>query len=313
MGYKKIVVAGGGVLGSQIAYQAAYCGFETTLWLRSESSIGRTKPKLDGLYNTYKNALELMNSPEGKQKGNWCNGLASVDNFDYDKCIKANEAVLKNIKIELDLEKAVADADLVIETIVEEPGQKIEFYKNVAKFMPEKTVLVTNSSTMLPSTFAEYTGRPEKYLTLHFCTGIWAANVAEVMSHSGTDKKYHLEAEAFAREINMIPIPVNKEQPGYVMNSMLVPFLISAMHLWATEVSDIDSIDLTWSVCFGGGYGPFQILDMIGLMTPYNLISMYPDSEDPTTANGKTRIKLKEMIDANKLGVQTGEGFYKYS
>ncbi|MFV0518717.1 MAG: 3-hydroxyacyl-CoA dehydrogenase [Lachnospirales bacterium] len=312
MNFKNIVICGGGVLGSQIAYQCAYSGFDVTIWLRSEGSIERAKPKVNGLYDTYKNALNLMNTPEGKQRGNWSNGISTLDNFNYEECVKANEEALGRIKYELNMEKALSDADLVVETVAEEPSQKIDFYKTAAKYMPEKTVLVTNSSTMLPSQFAEYTGRPEKYLTLHFCTSVWIANVAEVMSHSGTDKKYHEAVEQFARDIKMIPIPVLKEQPGYVMNSMLVPFLVSAMQLWATGVSDVKSIDLTWSVCFGGGYGPFQILDSVGLMTPLAIVSSLPGADDPTTANGMIVVKLKEMIDANKLGIQSGEGFYSY-
>ena len=70
MEFKKVVVAGGGVLGSQIAYQAAYCGKEVTIWLRSEGSIGRTQPKLDQLEKDYKAAIELMNTPEGKSPAN---------------------------------------------------------------------------------------------------------------------------------------------------------------------------------------------------------------------------------------------------
>ncbi len=312
MEFKKIVIAGGGVLGSQIAYQAAYCGFEVVMWLRSEGSIGRTKPKVDALHKTYIDALNLMNSPEGKLKGNWSSGLSSFEDFDYDKCIKANDQALSKITYELDMNKAFADADLIIESVVEETQQKIEFYKQAAKHIPEKTVLVTNSSTLLPSTFAEYTGRPEKYLAFHFCTGIWMANVAEVMAHDATDMKYYDSMVEFAKAINMIPIYVRKEQPGYVMNSLLVPFLVSGMQLWATGVSDVESIDNTWKVCFGG-YGPFQILDMVGLMTPLAIVSSLPDANDPSTANGQIIIKLKEMIAANKLGLQTGEGFYKYN
>ena len=82
MNYKKVVVAGGGVLGSQIAFQAAYCGFDVTIWLRSEGSKGRTQPKLDALKKSYEDALKLMNSEEGKLANNWCRGLSDVEDFE---------------------------------------------------------------------------------------------------------------------------------------------------------------------------------------------------------------------------------------
>lgn len=73
-------------------------------------------------------------------------------------------------------------------------------------------------------------------------------------------------------------------------------------------MSKVKSIALTWFVCFYGGYRPFQILDMIGLMTLYHLVLSFPDSQEPNSANSKVIIKLKEMIDENKLAVQSGEG-----
>ncbi len=312
MGFKKIVVAGGGVLGSQIAYQSAYCGFDVVILLRSEGSIGRSKPKVEGLHKTYEKVINFMNTPEGKINNNWCNGISSVEDFDVDKCIKENKSALGRISFELDPKKALIDADLVVESIAEIEQDKIDFYTMIKDLMEEKTILVTNTSTMLPSTFEKYTGRSEKYFAFHFATEIWKANVVEIMKHSGTDDKYVKEVTEFAKQIKMIPIPVNGEQPGYVMNSIMVPCLLSAMQLWATEVADYELIDLTWSTVSGFGYGPFKILDGIGLMTPYHLVSSFPGADDPSTPNGKVIVKLKEMIDANKLGVQTKQGFYTY-
>ena len=169
---KKIVVAGGGVLGSQIAYQAAYCGFDVTIWLRSEGSITRTQPKLDHLKDVYFETIEKMATPEGQTPANWARGLADFDTFDKDECLKKAENAYNGLKLELDMAKAVADADLVIESMAENLDDKIEFYRKLAPLLPEKTVLVTNSSTLLPSKMAKYTGRPEKFLSLHFANSI---------------------------------------------------------------------------------------------------------------------------------------------
>ena len=189
MSYKKIVVAGGGVLGSQIAYQAAYCGFDVTIWLRSESSIGRCQPKLDNLHKVYEETINKMATPEGQTPSTWARGIADYDSFDKNKCLEKSEKAYKSIKLELNLAEAVKDADLIIESMAENPEEKITFYKNLANLLPEKTVIVTNSSTLLPSKFAKYTGRPNKYLSLHFANSIWKNNTAEIMAQPKTDRR----------------------------------------------------------------------------------------------------------------------------
>ena len=188
---RKVVVAGGGVLGSQIAFQSAYCGFDVTIWLRSESSIGRTQPKLDHLHQVYIDTINLMATPDGQTPANWANGIADFDGFDPKKCLEKVEAAYKNTHLELDMAKAVADADLVIESMAENVEDKISFYQKLAPLMPAKTVLVTNSSTLLPSKFAKYTGRPDEYLSLHFANSIWKNNIAEIMAQSKTEGFRH--------------------------------------------------------------------------------------------------------------------------
>ena len=88
---KKIMVAGGGVLGSQIAFQAAYCGFDVTIWLRSEGSIGRTQPKLAHLKDVYTQTITRMDTPEGKAPQVWANGIADYANFDMSACLAQTE------------------------------------------------------------------------------------------------------------------------------------------------------------------------------------------------------------------------------
>lgn len=314
MSYKKIVVAGGGVLGSQIAYQAAYCGFDVTIWLRSESSIGRCQPKLDNLHKVYEETINKMATPEGQTPSTWARGIADYDSFDKNKCLEKSEKAYKSIKLELNLAEAVKDADLIIESMAENPEEKITFYKNLANLLPEKTVIVTNSSTLLPSKFAKYTGRPNKYLSLHFANSIWKNNTAEIMAQPKTDMKYFDEIMKFAEEIRMIPLPVKKEKSGYLLNSMLVPLLFSGMDLYVNGISDPESIDKAWTLGTGAPKGPFQILDTVGLKTAYNIVLMYvkiPSFLAPYNFKGMEKM-LKSYIDAGKLGMSSGEGFYKY-
>ncbi len=321
MNIKKVVVAGGGVLGSQIAFQAAYWGFDVTIWLRSEGSIKRTQPKIDHLKETYLADIEKMKTAV-KDSADWCRGFAEGDAFDADKAVERTLAAYNNLKLELDMKKAVEDADLVIESMAEDADAKISFYKALAPLLPEKTILVTNSSTLLPSQFAKYTGRPSKYLSLHFANTIWKNNTAEVMVQGQTDRKYFDEVTEFANAIHMIALPVLKEKSGYLLNSMLVPFLLSGLDLYANGVSDPQSIDLAWTKGTGAPKGPFQIFDTVGLNTAYNIVMQYqkvPGLFTPLLRkmmmpyNFKAMAKiLKEYIDAGKLGMSAGEGFYKY-
>lgn len=314
MKIKKVVVIGGGVLGSQIAFQSAYCGFDVTIWLRSEGSIGRCQPKLDTLKKTYIDTINLMATPEGQTHENWALGIADHKTFDKKACLEKVETAYKSIKLELDLAKAVADADLVIESMAENVEQKTEFYKMVAPLLPEKTVVVTNSSTLLPSKFAKFTGRPDKFLSFHFANSIWKNNMTEVMVQSKTNMEYFDLICDFAKKIRMIPLPVKKEKSGYLLNSMLVPFLFAGMDLYVNGVSDPESIDKAWVLGTGSPKGPFQILDTVGLTTAYNIVQMYvkiPSFLAPYNFKGMAKM-LKEYIDAGKLGKSSGEGFYKY-
>jgi 3-hydroxybutyryl-CoA dehydrogenase len=311
MAYKNITVAGSGVLGSQIAYQTAFKGFNVTIWLRSEGSIERAKPKLERLKNIYLETLEAMKTnPEA-----YCRGFSDkkdLSNEEIDQLKENAISAYENLTLTTSYEEAVKDADLIIEAIAEDPKQKIDLYQNFAKYVPDKTVIVTNSSTLLPSQFADYTGRPEKYLALHFANEIWKNNTAEVMAQPKTEQKYFDEVVDFAKEIGMVPLKVLKEQPGYILNSLLVPFLSAAEALWAKGVSDPETIDLTWKLATGAPSGPFQILDVVGLVTAYNIVIMNPEAKDPETIPGKIAANLKEKIDAGKTGVNAGEGFYKY-
>lgn len=314
MNWNKIVVAGGGVLGAQIAFQVAYCGFDVTVWLRSEGSIGRTQPKLDAVYKTYLKTIEMMDTPEGKSPFVWARGIADVETFDKGICLEKAKKAYESIKIELDMAKAVQDADLVIESMAEIKDDKIAFYQSLAPLIPEKTILVTNSSSMLPSTFTEYTGRPEKYLALHFANEIWRHNTAEVMLQEKTDLKYFNEVIEFAKQIRMVPLPIKKEKAGYLLNSLLIPFLDAAMDLYATGVSEPEVIDMAWKLGTGAPAGPFQILDIVGLTTAVNISSAkaaHPEMVEKIHYEEIVKL-LKEYIDEGKLGRSAGEGFYKY-
>jgi len=322
MKYKKIVVSGGGILGSQIAFQSAYSGYEVVILIRKEDPIKDVEEKLKKLEKTYKETIGLMSSKAGKAESNWARGIADINSFNKEECMKKAKQAIKNITIETNQAMALNNADLVIESITENFDIKAAFYKQIAPILDEKTVIVTNSSTLLPSKLAKYTGRPNMYLSMHFANSIWKNNIAEVMKHSLTDDKYFEEIIEFSKSINMIPLAALEEKSGYLLNSMLVPFLLSAMDLVANGVSDPETIDKAWTLGTGAPKGPFQIIDTVGLETARNIVLQYqkvPDLFDPLLKkmmlpynyDGMLEI-LNKYIDEGKMGKSTKEGFYKY-
>lgn len=315
MGFNNVTLIGGGVLGSQIAYQSAYKGFNVTMWLRSDASIERAKPKIERLHGIYVAELTAAKETGGPVSRGLVPNMNDMSNIDYDALIAQANAAFENMKYTTDLEEAVKDADLVIEALAENPQEKIEFYTKMQQYLPEKTIIATNSSTLLPSVLADSTGRPEKFLALHFANNIWAQNTAEVMGHDKTDQAAYDQVAQFAGEIGMVPLLLKKEQAGYILNTMLVPFLSAGQQLLVDGVADVETIDKTWRLATGAPMGPFQILDIVGVTTAYNIVMNNPDAtSDPTSLHARIGKYLKEnYIDKGKFGINAGEGFYKYN
>lgn len=285
LNYKNITVAGSGVLGSQIAFQTAFFGFNVSVYDINDKALETAKERFQVLKGRYQEDLGATQ--------------AEVD------------GAYGRLSFFTDLAEAVKDADLVIEAVPELVQIKKDFYTELGKVAPEKTVFATNSSTMLPSTFAEFTGRPEKFLALHFANEIWKNNTGEVMKHPGTDNLYFDEVIEFAKAIGMVALPIHKEQPGYILNSLLVPFLNAAQYLLVNGIADAETIDKTWMIATGAPKGPFAILDIIGINTPYNLSAARGQAGDEVAAKIAEYLKT-EFLDKGKLGIQNGQGFYNY-
>jgi 3-hydroxybutyryl-CoA dehydrogenase len=317
--YQNVTIIGGGVLGTQIGLMCAYTGHDVTFWLRSEGSIGRTQPKIDHYSKAMEDALDQAAALIGNPMGSYLypRGLVNDWKSATSESIEAlKEEWKKNKKrvhITLDLAEALKDADIVIEAMTEDPEQKKDIFSRMKDLMPDKTILCTNSSTLLPSTFASFTGRPEKFCAMHFANEIWKSNTAEIMGHLGTSLETIEKVTEFAKEINMIPLVLHKEQPGYILNSMLVPFLESAEALWANGVADPETIDLTWKLATGAPAGPFQIMDIVGLKTCYDIVSMKPEANDEKSVYHRISTMLKDKLDKGEGGVNSGKGFFDYT
>ncbi len=282
-GFKNVTVLGTGVLGSQIAYQTQFMGFNVTAYDINDEALAAGRDRYRNWARRYKE-----------------------DGY-KDAAARADE-VAEAITLTADLGDAVANADLVIEAIPEILDLKKETWAKVGELAPEATVFCTNSSTLLPSDMKDSSGRPAQFMALHFANEIWKFNTAEAMTTPDTNEDVFNRVVEFAKEIAMVPIPIRKEVSGYILNSLLVPFLSAAQGLAAFGFADPKDIDNVWKIGTGAPNGPFGILDVIGLITPYN-IAMAGDEK--SQAIGKW---LKEnYIDKGKLGIASGEGFYKYN
>lgn len=286
MNFKNITIAGSGVLGYQIAFQTAFHGFNVIVYDINDEVLEKAKNKFNTLSHKYK---QDINATEEQ-----------ISNTN------------KNLSYTTNLTEAVKDSDLVIESIPENPEIKSKFYTNLGKIAPQKTIFATNSSTLLPSQFAQATGRPKQFLALHFANEIWKRNTAEIMGHPGTDSGVFNKIVEFAKAIGMLALPLHKEQPGYIINSILVPVFGAGLELLVKGVADPKTIDKTWMKGTGAPAGPCGMLDIVGITTAYNVFKMKAkNSKDPVTIKIPKYLE-ENFISKNKLGVSTGEGFYKY-
>ena len=320
MKVKKAVIAGGGVLGSQISLMCAYAGIDTTIRIRKEDPEEQTRAKLDRYGSMMLSDLELCRAQLGEDEKSavYPHGMIrdwkGLTEEQLDERIRwTKERIPETIRITDDLSQELFDdVDIVIEAVTEDPDTKTAFYESVRGLLPEKTVLVSNSSTLLPSRFAEHTGRPERFCALHFANTIWRCNTAEIMGHPGTDPEVFDQVVEFAKQLNMIPLPLYKEQPGYILNSVLVPWLAAGEALWVNGIADPQTIDLTWKAGLGCPFGPFEHIDVIGLDTVYAINRMKPDAQVEGSTIYKLNQLLKEKIDRGETGVNAGKGFYDY-
>lgn len=281
--FKNVTVLGTGVLGSQIAYQSAFRGFQVTVWDIDDAALEGAKDRFAQLAAVYTAEVELP-GPDAPQ------------------------AAIGRIRGTTDFADAVKDADLVIEAIPEILDLKLDVWAKVGAVAPAKTIFTTNTSSLLPSVLAPATGRPDKFLALHYANGIWQRNIAEVMGTEQTDPAVYEQVVTFAEEQGMVPIRVKKEQPGYVINTILWATLRAAIELYLNDVADFKTIDESFRVSMVTPLGPFELLDMVGMNTVYNGYVIGTELEQRFAKVVKT-----EFIDKGKLGRSTGEGFYKYT
>lgn len=283
----KVSVFGSGVLGGQIGFHSAFHGKSVIIYDISAEALERCKVTLQNYADV-------------------------IYPRDIGASIEDTHAALKRIQYTTDVNLAV-QADLIVESVTENIEIKNAVYTQIASLMPVDTILVTNTSSLLPRDFAHLTGRPEKYCALHFSTQMWTRNVIEIMGHKGTSAETLLAVTQFSIEINQLPIPVGKEKNGFVINSWFIPLLQTSMALFCTGVATAEDIDRSFMILNGNcTMGPCGMMDMVGLETCYHVgLSWATQTNDKQLISDINYIK-ENYIDKGKLGMKSGEGIYSY-
>ncbi|MFJ3672437.1 3-hydroxyacyl-CoA dehydrogenase [Streptomyces sp. NPDC090106] len=279
--FSRIAVIGVGVLGSQIAYHTAFKGYDVVAYDVDDDAVDRANTRLGRLTERYEQ--EVAGAGTG-----------------------ARDA-MHRIQLTSDVAQAVASADLVIEAAPERLGVKRRLFSVLGEAAPPHTVFATNTSTIPPSALADSTGRPDRFLALHFSNLVWRHNIAEVMGTPRTAPDVYASVVEFATSIGMVPIELKKEKPGYVLNSFLVPLLRAAGELLTDDVADPAAVDDVWRIGTGAPYGPFEMLDIVGLTTAHHIAS-HGDVKQREFA----KIIKERYLDKGWTGVEAGQGFHGY-
>ncbi|WP_297006119.1 3-hydroxyacyl-CoA dehydrogenase [uncultured Corynebacterium sp.] len=282
---RNVTVLGTGVLGSQIVMQAAYAGKNVVAY-----DIGQ----------------ELLDKLPDRWE--WMRGHYAEDLGDY--TTEKFDAAVARITTSTDVADAVSTADVVIEAVPENLDLKRKVWGTVGGSVKDSAILLTNSSSLRPSDFADATGHPDRFLALHFANMVWRANTGEVMATAKTDPAVFSRTVEFAREINLRPFPVHKETPGYLLNSLLIPWLDAAGDLYANEVANPHVIDADWKVSTGAPKGPFETYDIVGFNVAVNIGR---NRTDATPSQKKFTDLLEERgIRQGRTGLGDRCGFYEY-
>jgi len=278
---RKVVIVGGGTMGSQISLDCARAGFSTVVHDLSEEV-------LEGIEERWKYlAFEWL----GK-------GVCSKDDYD---------AALKNLIRTTDPEEAARDADLLIEAVFEELELKQKIFVQFEKLCPEKTVLASNTSQLLPSQIEQNMSQKDRFCVFHFN---WPGTVIDIQRGTKTSEPVVALLKDFSRKIGYLPIVTQKEIAGSIQGAMYSQWLMTALNLASGGFGTIEDIDRAWMRCWGGIMGPLASLDLVGIDLVYQIGMNMKEAGVPGL---EPLIDfLQPYIDRGHLGAKTGQGFYTY-
>ena len=282
---KKIAVIGAGTMGNGIAHTFAQKNYQVTLIDVSEQSLEKA-------LSTISKNLDRMVSK--------------------DKISESEKSqTLANIQTSTEINKDVlSGTDLVVEAATENLDIKLQIFENLDSLCPDKTILASNTSSILISTIASATNRADKVIGMHFMNPVPIMKLVEVIKSKETSSQVVSTIMELSKNLGKVPVEVN-DAPGFVANRILMPMINEAIHTLNEDISSIEGIDTVMILGMSHPMGPLFLADFIGLDVCLSILNvLYEGFND---VKYKPCSLLEELVKNGKLGVKSGEGFYDYS
>ncbi len=282
MSINKVGIIGSGIMGTGIAEVVATTGHEVVVRSRSQ-------PAADGVLAGVKRSLDRQ--------------------VERGKTTEAHrDEALARLSVTTDLQD-LADADLVIESVVEDLTVKLELFEELHTVCDEKTILATNTSTLPVVDIAMATGRPAQVCGVHFFNPAPVMNLVEIIRPITASEETIEAVTEFARSCGKETVEV-EDRAGFVVNALLFPYLNNAVRLFERGIASKEDIDAAMVGGCGFPMGPFALLDLVGLDTSVAILdALYEEHREQQYAPAPL---LRRMVAANHLGRKSSQGFYDY-
>jgi 3-hydroxybutyryl-CoA dehydrogenase len=282
---KTVGVLGAGLMGSGIAQVAAQAGYRTKVREVSDALVDRGRSAIEKSFNK---AIE-------KSKGK--------------VTAEHRDAAMKNLAFTTQVSD-LQDCDVVIEAVVEDLEVKNAIWKELDLICPAHTIFASNTSSLTIAAMAAATSRADRMVGLHFFNPVPVMKLVEVVKTVTTSDETFRRAFDFARTLGKEPIAA-KDNSGFVVNLLLVPYLIDAIRALESGVASVEDIDKGMQLGTGYPMGPFVLLDFVGLDTTYKIANiMFDEYREQRYAPPPL---LKRMVLAGMYGRKSGKGFYDYT
>lgn len=282
---ERVAVVGAGTMGRQISLQIARSGLPVTLYDSDEAALERARAAQREFVAAWTRQRQV--SEDG------------------------GTAMLALVNYASELDRAVRDADLVIEAIPELLELKREVFAMLDEHCPEQTIIATNSSSIRVSLIEDATGRPARVANLHFLMPVWDHPLVEIGGGTATSSETLDQLADFARRIGILPLRVQRESTGFVFNRVWRAVKKEALRVVDSGVSTPEDVDRAWLIMFGAHSNPpFALMDQIGLDIVMQIEEHYArESGDPSDLPPPV---LTEKVARGELGQKSGRGFYTY-
>jgi 3-hydroxybutyryl-CoA dehydrogenase len=283
MAIAKVGVVGCGLMGSGIAQVCAQAGFATVVREVSAEIVDR------GLKGIEKNLVRLV------EKGTFT---------------EAQKGEIRGrLKGTTSLEE-LRDCDLIVEAIIEQLPAKRELFAALDAICPASTIFASNTSSLTITEIATSTKRPQRFVGLHFFNPVPVMKLVEVVRTIATDEAVYEEMVAFGAKLGKTPVRAH-DWTGFIVNRLLVPYLLDAVRALEEGVGSIEDIDNSMKLGCGHPMGPLTLLDFVGLDTTYYIANiMFDEFREKRFASPPL---LKRMVLAGWNGRKSGRGFYDYA